>query len=364
MRIFLDAECLRNASPEARSYFRKLVHELLAAGEGHTFSLLNWPGDVCGDAAGFLSPLPRRTASWSLEAPETAGTSVRSVLYSPLGIPRWPHRPGISACPPRVGTVLGPISAATDRRRADRVRIEGLSRAVTITQGTGQELVQSEILPHWRVRWIPPAADWRTFAPPSKSPHASSPRPHIVTTVGSLPSFLRTLEAFRLVLEASSREIDLVALGGPTFLPSRLAWWKGVGNQVRFLPRGDESARRHALASARCAILADCGDTAWFPAMEALSCGVPCIVPRTPAAQEIFADSALYHREMDVRHLALETWRCLEADSLARTLSQKAVARSRSFEWETFAAMLLGLFQETAAEAEETSRPRAASVRR
>lgn len=70
-----------------------------------------------------------------------------------------------------------------------------------------------------------------------------------------------------------------------------------------------------------------------MPPLEAMACGVPVVTTNSTALPEVVGDAGLLFRPGDVAGLAHQLLCLIEQPLLREELSQRALARSRSFSW-------------------------------
>ena len=87
-----------------------------------------------------------------------------------------------------------------------------------------------------------------------------------------------------------------------------------------------------------------------FPPLEAMACGCPVIVSRTPSLAEVCGDAAHYIDPHDVESIAEGMLRVLSDDRLRGALIQKGVERARLFSGERTVSALLGVFDKVLGE--------------
>ncbi|MEW6684770.1 MAG: glycosyltransferase family 1 protein [Candidatus Edwardsbacteria bacterium] len=82
-----------------------------------------------------------------------------------------------------------------------------------------------------------------------------------------------------------------------------------------------------------------------LPLLEAMSFGLPCIVSNTGALPEVIDDAGVTIPPDDVDLWASSMERLLSDQLLAKTLSKKAIERSRQFSWEKTAKETISVFE-------------------
>lgn len=81
-----------------------------------------------------------------------------------------------------------------------------------------------------------------------------------------------------------------------------------------------------------------------FPVLEALGCGVPCVIANRASLPEIAGEAALAVDPDDAEELAHALTRALTDSSLRATLRQKGLERVGHFSWEQTARATLALY--------------------
>ena len=82
-----------------------------------------------------------------------------------------------------------------------------------------------------------------------------------------------------------------------------------------------------------------------FPPLEAMACGCPVIVSRTPSLTEVCGDAAHYIDPYDVESIAEAMLKVLSEEELRGALIQKGVERVRLFSGEQTVSALLRVFE-------------------
>ncbi|HWE61034.1 MAG TPA: glycosyltransferase family 1 protein [Chloroflexota bacterium] len=84
-----------------------------------------------------------------------------------------------------------------------------------------------------------------------------------------------------------------------------------------------------------------------LPVLEAMACGVPCIISTDPALREVAgAEAAVVVDPHSVADIAAGLHRVLANPRLARQLQAKGIARASTFGWQTCAAETYALYRE------------------
>ncbi|MFA6096734.1 MAG: glycosyltransferase family 1 protein [Candidatus Paceibacterota bacterium] len=82
-----------------------------------------------------------------------------------------------------------------------------------------------------------------------------------------------------------------------------------------------------------------------LPVIEAMSCGLPCVVSRNSSLAEIGKDAALFFDPYDVSDIAKKIALFLDDEKLRAEYSQKSFERAKFFNWEKAAKMHLDVFE-------------------
>jgi glycosyltransferase involved in cell wall biosynthesis len=88
-----------------------------------------------------------------------------------------------------------------------------------------------------------------------------------------------------------------------------------------------------------------------LPVLEAMACGVPCVVSDNTSLPEVAGDAALLVHPDDAPGLRQAIHRLLADDSLRAELAAKALARAASFDWERSASQVIEVYRTVCAAA-------------
>ena len=86
-----------------------------------------------------------------------------------------------------------------------------------------------------------------------------------------------------------------------------------------------------------------------FPVLEAMACGVPCVVSNRASLPELAGAAALTIEPDDADALADALYRGLTDNALRADLQQKGFEQIKSFRWEQTARQTLELYREVLA---------------
>ncbi|HYH01606.1 MAG TPA: glycosyltransferase family 1 protein [Bacillota bacterium] len=84
-----------------------------------------------------------------------------------------------------------------------------------------------------------------------------------------------------------------------------------------------------------------------LPPIEAMACGTPVITSDTSSLPEVVGDAALLVNPYDTLKLGETMLQVLTDPSLAQTLSQKGLEHSKKYNWESNAAQILKIYEQT-----------------
>lgn len=82
-----------------------------------------------------------------------------------------------------------------------------------------------------------------------------------------------------------------------------------------------------------------------LPILEAMSCGVPCVVSKIPSVIEVAGDAAMFFDAKDSEALADSIWQVISDSDLSNLLIKSGINRSARFKWEDASAKLMKVLE-------------------
>lgn len=82
-----------------------------------------------------------------------------------------------------------------------------------------------------------------------------------------------------------------------------------------------------------------------MPLVEAMACGAPILASQIEPMPEVCADATIYFDPTNPDAIASVILKTLKDQELIRTLSRKAIERSKTFSWENTAIRMLNIFE-------------------
>jgi len=223
--------------------------------------------------------------------------------------------------------------AGPHARRADAV--------VTITEH-GRAIVHAELgvpLEHIYV-CTPGAPDWTIRA--AASPAAGG----YILFVGTLEprkNIGALLDAFELLLSRRRPVPELLLAGRAA--PGSEAWLRRIrqsplSGRVRHLGYVAEEQRERLYAGARAVVMPSLDEGFGFPALEAMSAGIPVIAANRGSLPEVVGDAGWLVDPTDIEALASAIDAVATDDAAAQRARSAGLARAATFTWDRAAATL------------------------
>ena len=235
-----------------------------------------------------------------------------------------------------------------------RMAIQRASAVLTVSQATAIELAN-----HYpaaaKVSVIGNAVS-PTFVPVRDSQRLLSARaryelaePFVLAVGMSRPhkNFATLVDAFARVVSRIHTPHQLVLAGGvdERFVDSvgaRVAEHGLSGRIRRIWATEDDLPALYSLAEVL--VVPSIIEGFGLPALEAMSCGTPVLASKIPAVLEVTGDAALTFDPLDRVELAELLERTLRDAALRSDLSERGLARARTFTWERVARRVLGVY--------------------
>lgn len=209
--------------------------------------------------------------------------------------------------------------AAAHARRADGV--------IVISEYTREQAVRRLGVDPARVTVCPPGA-------PAWAPRQVPATPGPILHVGTLEprknigAILRGYERLRATRPSAP---PLVFAGKAEQPPAPQP-------SVEFRGYVSEEERQRLFRDASMLVMASLDEGFGLPALEAMTIGLPVIVPGRGSLPEVVGDAALLVDVDDPDAFAAAMGRLLDADALRRDLAARGIVRAKAFSWERSAA--------------------------
>lgn len=172
-----------------------------------------------------------------------------------------------------------------------------------------------------------------------------------VGTLQPRKNILRLVEAFKIVLKHSKKDIDLVIVGKKGWkyedileAPSKY----GVADRVKFLDFVSDEELEVLYRNAVCFVLPSLYEGFGLPVVEAMKYGCPVITSNVSSLPEAGGDAALYVNPEDVDDIALKIENILKDANLRKELIEKGFKHIKKFSWQKTAEETLKVLEEVA----------------
>jgi alpha-1,3-rhamnosyl/mannosyltransferase len=212
---------------------------------------------------------------------------------------------------------------------------------LAISQTTADALVER----------FPRAADRITVAPLGPAPlvlataSGALPEPGFVLAVGTLEprkNLPRLVDAYRSLPHAVQAEHPLVVVG-------TLGWETGetldalrsLGNRCHLLGYVTDADLVELYRRCEVFCYPSLGEGFGLPVLEAMAVGAPVVTSSVSSLPEVGGDAVEYADPRDPRSIAAALRRVLDDPGRRQELSERAVARARTFTWDRFAEQTL-----------------------
>ena len=227
-----------------------------------------------------------------------------------------------------------PVLARSHAQRAEGVIVPSHYTAVEV-----QLLL--EVPPERVSVCYPGRPDWepRTTAPP--------PGEGTILFMGTLEprkNLGALLDAYRLLLQRRRGVPPLVVAG--RFTPAAAAWEETMArpplaSAVRRLGYVDPADRRRVYEAARVVVVPSLNEGFGFPALEAMTLGIPVVAASRGALPEVVGDAGLLVDPEDVTAIADAVDRICLDDALAAALGSRGIERAKRFHWTATASAVV-----------------------
>ncbi len=199
-----------------------------------------------------------------------------------------------------------------------------------------------------RVRVTPLAADPR-FAP--SAPDATAdlrqrlglPTPHYLVALGSLEprkNLPRLIEAWRIAQSQIPDDISLVIAGGAgKAIVFGSQDFGTLPDRTILTGRIDDADLPALYTGAVASIYVSLYEGFGLPPLESMSCGTPVVASNAGSIPEVVGDTAALVDPLDTESIAHGIVRIVGDSGYRSELAQKALARSRLFNWDETARM-------------------------
>lgn len=237
-----------------------------------------------------------------------------------------------------------------------RTAVAEADAVIAISEATKRALVDAIGAPEDRIRVTPLGRDERLRPRPPHELRGPLARyglePGYLLSVGSFEwrkNQALLLRAYRRLTSRCGEVGPLVLAGyrGPTLAGLReLVRELDLDARVVFLVNVPAEDLPFVYAGASLFALVSLDEGFGLPLVDAMACGLPCVVSSRGALPEVAAGNALEIASMSVEETA-EALALLSEDSeLRRRLSEGALERSRAFTWEETARGTLAVYDE------------------
>lgn len=220
-----------------------------------------------------------------------------------------------------------------------------LHRIITVSETSKTDLEKAFSIPKDRIDVVPNGIDTDRFRPLPQIPR--QPNRVIVTTSADTP--LKGLGYLLNAMARMDRHVHLTVVGSPKSngYVERKIRALSLGERVFFTGRIDDESLVRAYASAGVAVLPSIYEGFGFPAVEAMSCGVPVVSTTGGALPEIVGDTGLLVPPKDPAALAAAVMRLIREPEtgafLGKAGRRRALAR---FSWRAAAEKTVAAYRE------------------
>jgi len=219
-----------------------------------------------------------------------------------------------------------------------RMMMEAADIIIAISQSTKNDIV--ELYPQYADKIeIIHLAGSLSRSPESEGARAESPYVLFVGSRAGYKNFPVCARAFAGVLP-DWRDLQLVCAGGGPFSSSELGLFKelGIEQNVSNL-QVDDAGLSNLYSHATVFIFPSKYEGFGLPALEAMACGVPCLLSSVTSLPEVGGDAALYFDPQGADELAGVLARVLGDRSLAEEMQRAGFNRAAQFTWERTARL-------------------------
>jgi glycosyltransferase involved in cell wall biosynthesis len=229
------------------------------------------------------------------------------------------------------------------------------TRIITVSDSTSRDTIRCLHVPPEKLITIPLAAN-QDFQPLPETAieqfcgrHGLAPRLYIcfVGVLEPRKGVPLLIRAFREIAQ-DHPEITLVIAGRKGWMYDeifRSIETPDISKRVRLMGYMSESDLIHLINGARVFVYPSLYEGFGLPVLEAMQCGVPVITSDISSLPEVAGGAALLVRPGDVEGLKEALRKVLTQNELARSLSERGIARAKSFEWKRSAAATVKVYE-------------------
>ena len=242
--------------------------------------------------------------------------------------------------------------------RGIRLAIEKASEFIAVSNATGKDLLtcHPEVLPG-SVHVIHEAADRRRFNPevrrrPSEAirrKYGIPEQPFLLalSTIEPRKNLISAIRAFLLMIrERPGLPINFVVAGKMGWLDETVRYIADARpDRLIFTGFVDDSDLAGLYAEAVALVYVSYCEGFGLPPLEAMCCGTPVIYGNNSAMIEVVADSGLAADPFNIEEIKEKYIALATNENLHKTLSKKAVGRSRRFSWQSTAKSTLEVYK-------------------
>jgi glycosyltransferase involved in cell wall biosynthesis len=359
IKIAVDARPLSDPRGGIRRYTSNILREFASQGGPHRFFLYS-------DRPIHMEfPLP---SHWSVRI-GLLRRSGFSTLFAQLFFPVWARIDGIDVfwsplhqlpllLPARVRKVVTIHDLVWKRypktmKRGGRL-VEAVltprslsisDQVIAVSQFTRSEL--HTLIPDFtgKIDVIYEASSLEAREPPVSNPVSN---PYFLYVGSSEPrkNMRRMLHAYSDYARHSSRPHDLVIVGADSwgdFSVTGFVQELGLNSQVHLFRDVDDDTLLTLYANARACIMVSLYEGFGLPLVEAMQCGVPMIVSRNSAMEEIAGDAAMLVDPYDENSIARALTLMTEDEGIHRGLAERVRVQGGRFCWKQAAAETMAL---------------------
>ncbi|RME42396.1 MAG: glycosyltransferase family 1 protein, partial [Chloroflexi bacterium] len=311
-------------------------------------------------SAALLAPVHHRFEQWPLSL-ETSLLRL-DLIHSPDFIPPLHNRIPAVITVHDLGFLLFPNFVTKEAARyygQTELAVRRASRIIAVSNSTRADLVRYLGAPESKIHVIYEAAD-PIFRPMSQTDARSIlatarirlPERYLlfVGTIEPRKNLGTLLRAYHKLRQDYDVDIPLVLAGAPGWLANdidELVTQLDLGRYVIFTGNVPDNEQLCAMYNLAVMLLHPAYYEGFgLPPLEAMACGRPVICSNAGSLPEVVGDAALMVAPEDVEAWTVAMHRLLNDEELRRTLSDKGLARARTFSWQKAAEQTLEVYRQ------------------
>lgn len=157
-----------------------------------------------------------------------------------------------------------------------------------------------------------------------------------VGRLSRIKNVMRLVKAFALIKDKTDYSLLVIGKDESGILTEADNFIKnsGMQNRVKFIERLEENEVQYAYKGARLFIQPSYSEGFGLPAVEAMACGIPCVLSDIEAFREVSADAAMLFNPDNEKELAEKIMILLNNENLYNSCREKGINRANDFDWD------------------------------